>query len=67
MLCGHPSDDDWPRVTMRFTEALLKAGKEARVKEVSHRRGKYVALSEGASMGGGSTVSIGFIMLCRWL
>jgi len=45
----------------------LKAGKEARVKEVSHRRGEYVALSEGASMGGGSRVSIGFIMPCCWL
>jgi len=60
MLCGRPSDADWDGVTQELTKVLLEAGQEARMTDPKPRRGPHIAVTTGASMGGGSTVSLLF-------
>jgi hypothetical protein len=66
MLCGRPRDGGWDAVVREMTRVLLKGGQEAnlKLKDLSHRRGYYPALSSGVSYGGGQTVSILFAILC---
>ena len=58
MLCGRPRGGDWDSVVKEMTRVMLRGGGQANVGPtgLSHRRGRYSALSLGVSYGGGQTV-----------
>ncbi|KAJ7439022.1 hypothetical protein B0H11DRAFT_2254143 [Mycena galericulata] len=58
VLLGTPDDEDWPDVVKEAQNAFARARRSARRHGVwphgpSHRRGRYLPLTSGASFGGG--------------
>ena len=62
VLAGRPKDPTWDHVVAGASaamEGVRKAGQKSgsfRDKDLSHRRGEFVALAAGVSFGGGQTV-----------